>query len=71
MHDTPLNIPYMKENGYLKVKDGHLSIALSLDRDLEGKTSNLFQFIWQAIYYKINEKKWKKHVETVSSLGTG
>ena len=81
MHDTPLNIPYMVENGHLKVKDGHLTLLASLLhspqsglkfgwRKIKSMSVYLASYIFQ-IYLK---KKWKnvwKKRQTVSSLGTG
>ena len=78
----PLNIPYMVENGHLKVKDGHLTLHTWLPhslqfglkfgwRNIKSMSVYLANYIFQ-IYLKI---KWKKNVwkqrETVSSLGTG
>ena len=51
--------PYLEENGHFKVKDGHLTllaclpIALSLVWNLDEATSNLWQSIWHALYFKI------------------
>ena len=78
----PLNIPYMVENGHLKVKDGHLTLLAWLPnspqsglrfgwRNIKPMSVYLASYIFQ-IYLKM---KWKKNIckqrETVSSLGIG
>ena len=71
MHDNPRNIPYMVENGHLKVKDGHLTLLACLLhspqsdlkfgwRNIKSMSVYLASYIFQN-YLKI---KWKKHMET-------
>ena len=64
---NPLNIPYMVENGHLKVKDGYLTLIACLPhspqsglkfgwRNIKSMSVYLASYILQ-IYLK---KKWKK-----------
>ena len=76
-----LNIPYMVENGHLKVKTGHLTLLVWLPhspqsglksgwRSIKPMSVYLASYIFQ-IYLKIKWKNVWKQRERVSSLGTG
>ena len=67
----PLNIPYMVENGHLKVKDGHLTLLACLPHspqsglkfgcgNIKSMSVHLAGYIFQ-IYLK---KEMEKHMET-------
>ena len=67
----PLNIPYMVENGHMKVKDGHLTLLACLPhspqsglkfgwRNIKSISVYLASYIFQ-IYLKM---KWNKCMET-------
>ena len=78
----PLNIPYMVENGHLKVKDGHLTLLAWLPNSPQSglrfwmEKHQTYVSLFGKLYIpNLFKNEMKKNIckqrETVSSLGTG